>query len=78
MRAMSKAERGMVLVVSAALGYALGEWVFYVVAAASAWRLFTRDDPPEPSNSTTAYFVAVLTGLGLVMWLVPGHGTGIR
>jgi Zn-dependent protease len=76
-RALSKQERGIVLGVSVALGYALGEWVFYLVAAGAAWRLFTNDAPPEPSNSTTAYFVAVLTGLGLVMWLVPGHGIGL-
>jgi len=76
--ALSKVERAVVLVVSAALGYALGESVFYFVAAGAAWRLFTHDAPPEPSNSTTAYFVAVLTGLGLVMWLVPGHGIGTR
>ncbi len=77
-RALSKLERGIVLLVSVALGYALGESVFYFVAAGSAWRLFTRDAPPEPSNSATAYFVAVLTGLALVMWLVPGHGIGTR
>src|SRR5207302_2169731 len=76
--ALSKLERGIILVISVALGYALGEGVFYLVAAGAAWRLFTRDAPPEPSNPTTAYFAAVLTGLGLVMWLVPGHGTGIR
>jgi Zn-dependent protease len=76
--ALSKVERGVVLVVSAALGYALGEWVFYLVAAGAAWRLFTNDAPPEPSNSTTAYFVAVLTGLALVMWLVPRQGAGIH
>jgi Zn-dependent protease len=76
--ALSKLERGIILAVSVALGYALGESVFYFVAAGAAWRLFTRDAPPEPSNSTTAYFVAVLAGLGLVMWLVPGRGIGIR
>jgi len=75
--ALSKLERAIVLVVSVTLGYALGENVFYFVAAGATWRLFTRDDPPEPSNSITAYFVAVLTGLGLVLWLVPGHGRGM-
>jgi Zn-dependent protease len=75
--ALSKVERGAVLVVSAALAYALRDWVFCIVAAGAAWRLFTRDAPPEPSNSTTAYYLAVLTGLALVMWLVPGHGSGL-
>jgi Zn-dependent protease len=76
--ALSKLERGMVLVVSAALGYALGEWVFGLVAAGMAIRLFTRDAPEEQSNPITAYFVAVLTGLALVLWLVPGQGNGLH
>ena len=76
--ALSKLERAVVLLVSAALGYALGEWVFGLVAAGMVIRLFTRDAPEEHSNATTAYFVAVLTGLALILWLVPGQGNGIR
>jgi Zn-dependent protease len=76
--ALSKLERAVVLLVSAALGYALGEWVFGLVAAGMGVRLFTRDAPEEQSNATAAYFVAVLTGLALVLWLVPGHGNGLR
>ncbi|HXA84305.1 MAG TPA: site-2 protease family protein [Candidatus Dormibacteraeota bacterium] len=76
--ALSKMERAVVLLVSAALGYALGEWVFGLVAAGMAIRLFTRDAPDEQSNPTAAYFVAVLTGLALVLWLVPGQGNGLR
>jgi hypothetical protein len=41
-------------------------------------RLFTHDAPPEHSNATAAYFVAVLTALAIVLWWVPGHGTGLR
>lgn len=76
--ALSKLERAVVLLVSAALGYALGEWVFGLVAAGMGIRLFTRDAPEEQSNATAAYFVAVLTGLALVLWLVPGQGNGLR
>jgi Zn-dependent protease len=76
--ALSKLERAVVLLVSAALGYALGEWVFGLVAAGMGVRLFTRDAPEEQSNATAAYFVAVLTGLALVLWLVPGQGNGLR
>ena len=72
--ALSKAERLTVLLVAAALGFATREGVFFFVAAGAAWRLFTKDAPAEPSPLMTAYFVAVLTGLGLVMWLIPGHG----
>jgi Zn-dependent protease len=76
--ALSKAERVVVLVVSAALGYTLGELVFGLVAAGTGVRLFTHDDPPEPSNLITAYYLAVLAGLGMVIWLIPGHGGGFR
>ena len=76
--ALSKLERAMVLLVSAALGYALGEWVFGLVAAGMGIRLFTRDAPEEPSNPITVYFLAVVTALAMILWLVPGQGNGLR
>lgn len=76
--ALSKLERAVVLAVSAAVGYALGEWVFALVAAGTGIRLFTRDAPEEPSNPITAYFVAVVTALAMILWLVPGQGNGLR
>jgi Zn-dependent protease len=76
--ALSKLERAMVLLVSAALGYAVGEWVFALVAAGMGIRLFTRDAPEEPSNPITVYFVAVVTALAMILWLVPGQGNGLR
>lgn len=76
--ALSKLERAVVLVVSAAVSYALGEWVFALVAAGMGIRLFTRDAPEEQSNPITAYFVAVITALAMILWLVPGQGNGLR
>jgi len=76
--ALSKAERAIVMLVSGALAYALGEWVFALVALGMGVRLFTRDAPPEHSNAITAYFVAVLTALAVILWMVPAHGTGVR
>ena len=75
--ALSKLERAVVLIVSAALGYALGEWVFAIIALGMGIRLFSRDAPPEPSNSIAAYFVAVVMALAIVLWRVRGHGTGL-
>ena len=43
-----------------------------------AYALFTRDAPEEQSNATTAYFVAVMTALAMILWLVPGQGNGLR
>jgi Zn-dependent protease len=76
--ALSKLERAVVLVVSAALGYALGEWVFGLVAIGMGVRLFTRDAPEEQSNAIAAYFAAVLAALAVVLWLMPGQGSGLR
>ncbi|HEY4679011.1 MAG TPA: site-2 protease family protein [Candidatus Angelobacter sp.] len=76
--ALSKLERAVVLVVSAALGYALGEWVFGLVAVGMGIRLFTRDAPEEQSNAIAAYFAAVLAALAMVLWLVPGQGNGLH
>lgn len=76
--ALSKLERAVVLLVSAALGYALGEWVFGLVAAGMVIRLFTRDAPEEQCSAIAAYFVAVLTALAMILWRVPGQGNGLR
>jgi Zn-dependent protease len=75
--ALNKLERMIVMVVSAALGYALGEWIFGLIAIGMLVRLFTRDDPPRPSNAITAYFLAVITALAMILWWVPGHGIGL-
>jgi Zn-dependent protease len=74
--ALSRLERAVVLIVSVTLGYALHDWVFYVVAGGAGIRLLSRDAPSEPSGSTAAYFIAVLTGLAVILWLMPGHGIG--
>lgn len=71
--ALSKMHRTVILIVSVGLGYALSEGVFYLVAAGTLWRLFTRDAPEEPSNEIAAYFVSVLAVLAIVLWLMPKH-----
>jgi hypothetical protein len=49
----------------------LKEPVFLLVAGGAAYRLFDKAMPTVSSRFTTAYFVAVLTALGLVLCLVP-------
>jgi Zn-dependent protease len=76
--ALSKAERFVVLIVSLLLGFLIGEKVFYLVAAGAGWRLFTRDLPSQPSQTTGLYFAGVLACLGGILWLMPGQGFGVR
>lgn len=107
---LNMTERLLVMLVSAGMGYATGEPVFYFVgagvlfnvtvagferrhAAQSATIRLNLDAsgqavqsgvyaPPETklqsgSPLITAYFIAVLTALGAVLYMLPGHGSGI-
>jgi Zn-dependent protease len=76
--ALNKIERIAILTICLALWLLLGEGVFALVAGGACWRLFTKDIPAQPSRPTTAYFVAVIVLLALVMRLTPGHGSGLR
>jgi len=70
--AISKVDRGLLLIGAAGLAMVLKEWMLLLVAGGFLWRLFTKDDPEQGSNAITAYFVAVLAGLAFMMWLIPG------
>ena len=74
--ALSKGERVILLTACLALWLFLGENVFFLVAIGAGWRMFTKDLPQQASPRITAYFLIVLTGLGLVMRLTPGQGFG--
>jgi len=77
--ALSKGNRIAVLATAAVLLLALRENILLLVAFGAIYRsFFAKDLPPNPSRFITIYFIAVLTGLALILWLLPGHGFGIR
>jgi Zn-dependent protease len=76
--ALNKAGRLMILCVSVVLGIWLHESAFYLVALGAGWRLFTRDQPSQPSPTATVYFAGVLACLGSILWLMPGKGFGVH
>jgi Zn-dependent protease len=77
--ALSKTERIVVLIASVALGLALGQNIFFLVALGAGYRAFFAGDfPAHPSRATTIYFVAVLTALGVIIRLMPGQGFGLN
>lgn len=112
MAPLSWMEKLVVMIVSAGLGYATHEGIFYVVGAgtilnaifagvarrraanASIIRLnldgsaeaaqptgptyaASGPEPRKGSPLIAAYFIAVLTALGTVLYLLPGHGAGM-
>jgi Zn-dependent protease len=72
--ALSKTERLVLLAACLFLWLFAGEGLFFLVAAGFAYRLFTKDLPPQPSPITAAYFVGVLAALGTLMHMLPGTG----
>jgi Zn-dependent protease len=77
--ALSKMERIILLTASLALWLLLGENLFFLVALGAGYQVFFAGDlPARPSRVTTAYFIAVLAGLGLIMHFLPGKGFGMR
>jgi Zn-dependent protease len=77
--ALSKMERMIVLTACLALWLVLGDRMFFLVAIGAGYQaFFVKDLPPHPSRPATAYFIALLTGLGVILYLVPGQGFGVR
>jgi len=72
--ALGKTDRIWLLTAGLALWLLLGESVFFLVAACAAFRIFTKDMPARSSKLSLAYYVSVLTFLGLVLHLIPGLG----
>lgn len=76
--ALGKISRLLLAAAGLALWFAMGERLFLVVAAGAAWRVFTKDMPVQSSFKVTAYYLAVLTGLALVLRILPGQGLMTR
>ena len=74
--AMNKAERISLATISVALSLLLSEGIFFLVAGGACYRLFTHDFPPQPSRRVTAYYLAVLVLLALVVWKLPAVPSG--
>ncbi|MBV8208366.1 MAG: hypothetical protein JO041_16395, partial [Acidobacteria bacterium] len=50
-----------------------GENVLILVAAGICCRLFTKDDPEQPSRSILMYFMVVMGCLALLLKLLPAQ-----
>jgi Zn-dependent protease len=75
--ALSKTQRLLLLTACLALWLVLGESVFFLVALGAGYQVFLAGElPAHPSRVTTVYFVSVLTALGIILHLLPGHGFG--
>lgn len=77
--ALSKMERIVLLMASLGLWLLLGENMFFLVALGAAYQAFFAGElPPCSSPAITAYYIAVMTALGVIMKFLPGQGFGLR
>jgi Zn-dependent protease len=77
--ALSKTERIVLMTACVVLGLVLKQNMFFLVALGAGYRAFFAGDlPAHPSRATTVYFIAVLTALGVIIRLMPGHGLGMN
>jgi Zn-dependent protease len=77
--ALGKMERIVLLMAALGLWLVLGENLFFLIALGAAWQaFFARNLPARPSPFTAAYFVALMTALGVILKLFPGHALGMR
>ena len=73
--ALSKMERIILLTACLALWLLLGEGIFFLVALGAGYQAFFAGAlPARPSRSTIAYYIAILTALGIVLRMLPGQG----
>src|SRR5205823_14140433 len=69
MTALGAQGRWAVLLVSAVLFFTLrSEYLFLVVAIATAYRLYKRDFPAEPKQGIAYYFIALIVANGFLSW----------
>jgi Zn-dependent protease len=77
--ALNKNQRMILLTASLALWLVFRESIFFLLAIGAGYQAFFAGDlPPYASRSTIVYFLAVMAGLGVVLWFMPGQGFGAR
>lgn len=72
--ALGRSERIGLLVVVLLLWVYTGQGIFFLVAAGTVFRLFTKDVPPASDWNSLVYYAAVLGALAYVLHLVPAGG----
>jgi len=72
--ALNRSERVVLAFTSVSLWYFSGDMIFLLVAAGAVYRMFTKDQPEQPSIAITGYFVMVLAGLAWILLVIPGKG----
>jgi len=76
MTALGRQERIAVLLVSVAMFFIFSDFLFLLVAAGTAYRIWRRDFPAQGRQTIGYYFMALIVGNGFLSWysLEQAHG----
>jgi Zn-dependent protease len=69
--ALSRVQRGLLLVACVVFFALTQQGVFLLVAAGMVYRLFTKDTPAEPSTRTMVFYMVLLFALGALLRVIP-------
>lgn len=69
--ALSKLERIGILTLCLTLWLVFGQGIFFLVAAGSAYRLFTNDIPSHHNSGVALYFASILICFALILLALP-------
>ena len=69
--ALSRLQRGLLLIACLVFFAMTDQKVFLFVAAGMAYRLFTKDVPEEPSTRTMVFYMGLLFVLGALLRVIP-------
>jgi Zn-dependent protease len=69
--ALNRTQRWLIVATALIFFGLLQEWMFLLLAAGMAWRLWAGGYPERPSSKTLVQFVLLLFALGLVVYLFP-------
>ena len=74
--ALSRLQRGLVLVSAVVLFALMQQYTFLFLAAGMTWRMFTNDVPEKAGSRTMVYFLLLLFALGAFLRIVPPGAIG--
>jgi Zn-dependent protease len=74
--ALSRLQRGLLLVSAVVLYGLMQQGVLLFLAAGMAWRMFTKDVPEKAGSRTMVFYLALLFALGAFLRIVPPGTVG--
>ena len=71
-RALARVQRGTVAGAAGLLWWVTGDIILLIVAAGALYKVFTHDAPEAQDNGALFQFLAIMSALSLIVWVLKG------